>query len=419
LLGGALALGAVVVFAVLNGLSERPDRLRGSEPAQTAAAGPPETIASANAHYDPIQLGGPADLELEPPADPIWTERAPSGGGLERDARVPATEVADRAPDPQAQARTAPILFGADPAHKAGRARKDESVLDARLTAPPSRYALQAGHTIPAALATALNSDVAGPVIAQVTAPVYDSVSGAHLLIPAGSRLIGAYESGVRYGDRRILLVWTRLIFPNGWSIHLREMEASDGAGAAGLGAEVNNRLGRLASAVALSSVISVVANEAEDDTDRGSFGRRVGDVAAQPVLTTSKGAAGKPGAITLKSLSDRASRTDTLRRARPHFRREQLAPLPERGRIPSQIFRDDVGGDRVAGFAVRIRAERLTESGAEAVFQSLARRQAAAAAGFAAAVAGAERQRGRGEKEKFAHRLSSALRRAIRGSGC
>src|SRR6185437_12457433 len=67
-----------------------------------------------------------------------------------------------------------------------------------------------AGSVIPAALVTALNSDIAGRVIAQVTAPVYDSVTGDHLLIPQGARLIGAYDNGVRYGEHRIVLAWDR-----------------------------------------------------------------------------------------------------------------------------------------------------------------------------------------------------------------
>lgn len=285
LLGGALALGAVVVFAVLSGLSDRPDRAGDAARVQGANAGPPETIAGARSSYEAAELGGAA-LDLEPPTDPIWTE---TGGG-ER-ARPDTSQAApppggERPPDPQAQARAAPILFGE------GRATEpadgsDDSVLDARLAAPRSRYALQAGHTIPAALVTALNSDAPGRVIAQVAAPVYDSVTGAHLIIPAGARLIGTYQSGARYGDRRIMLAWDRLIFPNGWSINLRQMEASDGAGAAGLGAHVDNRLGRLAGAVLLSSVVSVVANEAEDDEERGSLAQSVGDATAQQAAQT------------------------------------------------------------------------------------------------------------------------------------
>ena len=123
--------------------------------------------------------------------------------------------------------------------------------------------------------------DAPGRVIAQVTAPVYDSVTGDHLLVPQGARLIGTYSNGVRYGDNRIVLAWNRLILPNGWSIDLQHMEATDASGASGLRDRTDNHLDRLAAAVVLSSIISVGANEAESDDEDG-FGQSLGDAAAQ-----------------------------------------------------------------------------------------------------------------------------------------
>lgn len=140
---------------------------------------------------------------------------------------------------------------------------------------------------IPAALATELNSDLPGRVIAQVTGPVYDSVTGNHLLIPQGSRLIGTYDNGVRYGDRRILLVWNRLIFPNGWSINLQGMQGADPSGAAGLSDRTDHHFDRLIGAIGLSAIISVVANNAEDDEEDGALGQSVGDAAAQEAART------------------------------------------------------------------------------------------------------------------------------------
>jgi type IV secretion system protein VirB10 len=164
----------------------------------------------------------------------------------------------------------------------------DEGFLASRLQPPRSRYSLQAGQVIPAALVTGLNSDLPGQVIAQVTAPVYDSVTGQHLLIPQGARLIGTYDNAVRYGDRRILLSWTRLILPNGWSLNLQEMRASDPTGAAGLTDRANNHLGRVGIAIGLSALISVVANESEDDGEESkSLSQSVGDAAAQQAAQT------------------------------------------------------------------------------------------------------------------------------------
>ena len=139
---------------------------------------------------------------------------------------------------------------------------------------------------IPAALVTAVNSDLPGRVIAQVTAPVYDSVTGRHLLIPQGARLIGTYESEVLYGDTRVFLGWDRIIMPNGWSLDLGGMAATDPGGAAGVSDKTDNHLGRLGGAIALSAVLSIVANEAESDDEQG-FGRSLGDAAAQEAART------------------------------------------------------------------------------------------------------------------------------------
>ena len=155
-------------------------------------------------------------------------------------------------------------------------------MLEAPLIPPRSPFELQAGAVIPAALVTAVNSDLPGRVIAQVTAPVYDSVTGDHLLIPQGARLIGTYDSANVYGDTRVMLVWNRIIMPNGWSLQLGGMEATDPSGAAGLPARTDNHLDRLAGAIGISAVLSILANEAEDTRKGESLTQSVGDAAAQ-----------------------------------------------------------------------------------------------------------------------------------------
>jgi type IV secretion system protein VirB10 len=158
------------------------------------------------------------------------------------------------------------------------RQRSSADVLDSPYIAPRSPFELQAGAVIPAAL----NSDLPGRVIAQVTAPVYDSVTGDYLLIPQGARLIGTYDSANVYGDNRVFLVWNRIIMPNGWSLQLAGMEATDPTGAAGLSDRTDNHLDRLGGAIGLSAVLSILANEAEDTSDDRSLTQSVGDAAAQ-----------------------------------------------------------------------------------------------------------------------------------------
>jgi type IV secretion system protein VirB10 len=126
------------------------------------------------------------------------------------------------------------------------------------LAAAPSPYAVMAGSIIPASLITGLNSDLPGSTIAQVTENVYDTVTGEHLLIPQGTRLFGKYDSVVAYGQERALVVWTRLILPNGNSIVIENLPATDVAGYAGLEDEVDFHTWQLLKGVALATLIGV-----------------------------------------------------------------------------------------------------------------------------------------------------------------
>ncbi|OAI30867.1 conjugal transfer protein TraI [Methylosinus sp. R-45379] len=129
-----------------------------------------------------------------------------------------------------------------------------------RLAKPASSYVVQAGTVIPAALITGLRSDLPGQITAQVTEAIYDSPTGKFLLIPQGAKLIGQYDSSVAYGQRRVLLAWTRLIMPNGASIVLERQPGADAAGYAGLEDEVDNHWDMLIKGAAISTLLSVGA---------------------------------------------------------------------------------------------------------------------------------------------------------------
>jgi type IV secretion system protein TrbI len=104
-----------------------------------------------------------------------------------------------------------------------------------RVAAPASPYVLQAGAVISAALITGIRSDLPGQITAQITENIYDSPTGRFLVVPQGTRVIGQYSNDVGFGQRRILLVWNRLIFPNGRSIVLERQPGADAEGYAGL----------------------------------------------------------------------------------------------------------------------------------------------------------------------------------------
>lgn len=121
-----------------------------------------------------------------------------------------------------------------------------------------SPYQVMAGSLISASLITGINSDLPGLVVAQVTEPVFDTVSGKYLLVPQGARLIGSYDSVVAYGQSRALLVWQRIIMPDGSSIQIENLPATDASGYAGLADQVDFHTWRLLKGVVLSTLLGV-----------------------------------------------------------------------------------------------------------------------------------------------------------------
>lgn len=280
LMAGALALGALIAFALVNGLSDRERNFeRADETDVVQTATPPESVRSAPANYDAGDLAPPRD----PNADYFWGDNAPETEMAGEPAPTPAP--APPRPSPSEleaeAARASAIGFSDRGAAAERRADADPNVLDARYRPPASPYLVQAGSTIAASLMTALNSDRPGRVVAQVTENVFDAVSGEHLLIPQGARLIGTYDANARYGDQRLIVTWTRLIMPNGWSISLGEMTGVDATGASGVRDRVDAHLSRIAVTSLLSGVLAVAANEAEGDDDT-RIAPSIGDAAAQ-----------------------------------------------------------------------------------------------------------------------------------------
>ena len=184
------------------------------------------------------------------------TETRPASSATAAPAAAPATDLASLGLAPQpatpsAQDRQLAFLY--QPPDK-------RTVSPDRVAAPASANVLQAGAVISAALITGIRSDLPGQITAQVTENIYDSPTGRVLLIPQGTRVIGQYDSGVGFGQRRILLVWNRLIFPNGRSIVLERQPGADAEGYAGLEDGVDYHWGELFKAAALSTLLSVGA---------------------------------------------------------------------------------------------------------------------------------------------------------------
>ena len=238
----------------------------------------------------PGDLGRPI-LSGQNVGQPVPSPVVPTPGVDEAEQRRRAEEEAarlstvffqSRAATPAAIAAPTPGLAGFDMTSQPGQqtaqdkqlaflnaAADRRTVTPDRVTPPASPFVLQAGAVISAALITGIRSDLPGQIIAQVTEPIYDTPTGRILLVPQATRIIGQYDNNVQYGQRRVLLVWNRLIMPNGRSIVLERQPGTDTQGYAGLEDGVDYHWWDLAKAAGLSTLLSVGAELAVDDQDR------------------------------------------------------------------------------------------------------------------------------------------------------
>lgn len=142
-----------------------------------------------------------------------------------------------------------------------GSGQSDRWRLNSRPDAPRTAYEMRAGFVIPATLISGINSQLPGQIVAQVSQNVYDTPTGKWLLIPQGTRLVGAYSSDVVYGQARVLVGWQRLVFPDGKAMDIGSMPGADSGGYAGFNDKVNNHYIRIfSSALLMSGVVAGVA---------------------------------------------------------------------------------------------------------------------------------------------------------------
>ena len=160
---------------------------------------------------------------------------------------------------------------------------------------PVSPYQIMEGTLIPVTLVTAINSDLPGDVVAQVTRNVYDTQQ-RHLLIPAGSKVLGRVDNQVGLGQARVNIAWHRLILPNNNSLALSGFGGVDGQGAAGIRDRVNNHYSRtyvnalLLSAITAGAQLSqpqsanVYAPPSAGQIAAGALGQQMGEVSSEMI---------------------------------------------------------------------------------------------------------------------------------------
>lgn len=263
-----------------------PDVVR-QAPDERSPVSIPDTSITASVPDDVPQLGRPLPGDLGhamvqspngyragtgAPPDPAEQERlaaiasSPFFGGASTPVSTPATgSIAGLQASAPPAPGTAP--YGRDQNNQARKNDFFESgggdgkeYLSKYVRKPVSRYEVKAGAIIPAILVTGLNSDLPGNVIAMVKENVYDTVTGEYLLVPQGTRVLGLYDSMVSYGQKRVQVVWVRMIRPDGTSIMLENMPGVDLAGMSGYKDKVDNHFDRLVGGALLSSILSVGA---------------------------------------------------------------------------------------------------------------------------------------------------------------
>jgi len=287
-----LGIGAALIFGL-----QRPDRTAAPEELITTdRRQPADGLRDLPGSYDAIpQLGPPLPGDLgggildaqqrgQPVAAPSLAPPTMDAAEQQRLAELEAARVSDLffQTRPGAAASTGFQMPPAAPGSGLAAAPETDprqafltapidrrTVAPDRVQPPASPWLLQAGSVIPAALITGIRSDLPGQIVAQVTHNVYDSPTGSLLLIPQGTRLIGAYDDSVTVGQRRVLLVWTRLIFPDGRSLVLERQPGADAAGYAGIEDRVDNHWGSILRAAGLSTLLAVGAELSLDEEDR------------------------------------------------------------------------------------------------------------------------------------------------------
>ena len=220
------------------------DRLRNEDRARSAA------VSFANAGGGEAALGSQASAATGDAAQlqERLLELAQHGGGAPAAAPTVANGTRDDANRQEEKSEFA------------DRTRDSGFQLHPAVQQPKSPYTLFAGTILPCVMTQGINSDLPGQIGCMISQNVYDTVTGRYLLLPQGTKAIGTYDSRVAYGQERALVVWTRLLRPDGSTLSLEGMPGVDLSGYAGLTGKVNNHYVRLLAGVVLGSVLGATS---------------------------------------------------------------------------------------------------------------------------------------------------------------
>ncbi len=160
----------------------------------------------------------------------------------------------------------------------------DRWKLNSQVKAPSSPFEMRAGTVIPGTIRGGINSDLPGQISAQVSQNVYDTATGNHLLIPQGSQLTGFYSSEISFGQKRVMVAWQRIIFPDGKALDIGEFPGADEAGFSGFRDRVNTHFWRTFGNALLLSGITAGVTLSQDNGNQvnQNFSQRAGDAISE-----------------------------------------------------------------------------------------------------------------------------------------
>jgi type IV secretion system protein TrbI len=214
----------------------------------------PQPVALAPAPVAPAPLSPPAAVELHSPIFAQMQENDSQAAGSRIRLPVPDTGAGNLNARDNDNRQDEKRAF----AETLRKAPPPQAALPQPMITP---YTLKSGSIIPGVLITGLSSDLPGMVVGQVSQPVYDTVSGTHLLIPQGSKIISEYNSTITYGQTRVQLASVSLHLPDGSTLDIGSLPIVDQSGYTGLTGDVDNHWDRIAAAIGATGALAYAGN--------------------------------------------------------------------------------------------------------------------------------------------------------------
>lgn len=301
MLGMAVVMLLFLSYWILSGGASRTTQARPKEDKVTVADVPTSLVLPARPpEATPIAIAQTSSpLPQLPARQPLSQPPQESFASAERQTSLVERRIAGTT-DQSADLASPSLAGGAALQSTGGLLPAHDRVTEAK-PLPHADTLMQRGTYIRCVLETRVVTDVPGYTSCLVTEPVY-SFNGRTLLLPKGSKVLGAYSGGPT--NRRVAVVWDRIITPTGIDVDMSSKPSPgiDNLGGAGLtGYYDAHWAGRISSALLISMLSDAFKYEAAE------HGPRTNDLAANGVVVQQPFESNT--ARTVQNLADQAVR--------------------------------------------------------------------------------------------------------------